>query len=106
MQKAGSLFREPASCCVCIKKSLFSQLKRFAVGALIHSGVHFMSTHGDAVQSTVILVLAMIGTLLHCAFNAMVSMAGIHLNGLLSFGVILRMSCLPFTMRVFCCQSM
>ena len=44
-----------------------------------------MSTHGDAVQGAVILVLAVVGALLHGALDAMIGTTGFHNDSLLSF---------------------
>ena len=44
------------------------------VGALVLGGVHFVGTHKDPVQRTVVLILAVIGTLLDGAFDALVGM--------------------------------
>ena len=57
---------------------LFSQFKRFAVGALVHGGMHLVGTHGDAVQGAVILIRAVVGALL-------VGTTGFHIESLLSF---------------------
>ena len=45
-----------------------------AVGALIHGGVALMGTDQNAVQSTVILILAVVCTLVNSALNALVSL--------------------------------
>ena len=45
-----------------------------AVGTLIHGGVDLVGTHQDAVQGTVVLVLAVVGALLDSAFDAFVGM--------------------------------
>lgn len=59
--------------------TLLSQLKGFAVGALIHRRVALVGSHGDAVERAVILALAVVHALLHGAFDAMVRMTGIHI---------------------------
>lgn len=48
---------------------LSSHLKRLAIGALTHCGVHLMCAHFDLVQRTVVLLLAVVRALLHAAFN-------------------------------------
>ena len=59
-----------------------------AVGALIHGGVYFMSAHQNSVQRAVVLVFAVMGALVHGAFDALIGMT-IHCFFLLlnEFGV-------------------
>ena len=45
-----------------------------AVGALIHGGVYFVGAHQNAVQRAVVLVFAVMGALVHGAFNALIGM--------------------------------
>ena len=45
-----------------------------AVGALIHGGVHFVSTHQNSVQRAVVLVFAVMRALVHGAFDALIGM--------------------------------
>ena len=56
----------------------------FAVGALVHSGVHLMGTHQDAVQGAVVLILAMMGALLDGAFDTFVGMT-VHCSSSFEF---------------------
>ena len=49
-----------------------------AVGALVSSGVSLVGAHEDPVQGTVVLVIAVIGTLLNGTLDALVSVA-IHI---------------------------
>ena len=58
-----------------------------AVGALVHGGVCFVSTHQDAVQGAVVGLIAMMGALTDGAFDALVCMA-IHVHFLLLFELI------------------
>ena len=46
-----------------------------AVRALIHGGVAFVGANQDSVQSAVVGILAVVSTLLHGAFNALVCFA-------------------------------
>ena len=64
---------------------LFSQFKRFAVGALVHGGMHLVGTHGDAVQGAVILIRAVVVALVYGTLDAMVGTTGFHIESLLSF---------------------
>ena len=57
-------------------------LEGLAVGALIHGGIDLVGANHDPVQRTVVLVLAVIGTLSHSTFNTLVRMA-IHIHFLL-----------------------
>ena len=59
-----------------------------AVGALIHGGVYFVGAHQNAVQRAVVLVFAVMSTLVHGAFDALIGMT-IHCFFLLlnEFGV-------------------
>ena len=59
-----------------VKLSL--QFKGFAVGALVHGGVSFMGANGNAVERTVVFVLAMVSALLNGAFDAFICAAIIH----------------------------
>ena len=43
-----------------------------AVSALVCSGIHFVGTHQNLIQGTVVLVATVMGTLLDSAFNALV----------------------------------
>ena len=46
--------------------------ERLAVGTLVHSGVHLVGTHHNAVQRAVVLTLAMMSALLDGTLNALV----------------------------------
>ena len=59
------------------KRLLLSE--RHAVGALVNSGVLLMSAHKDPIQRTVVLIIAVVGTLMDSAFNAHVGVI-IHIN--------------------------
>ena len=54
-----------------------------AVGALIHSGIALVGTHQNPVQGAVILAAAVMGALMHGAFNGLVGVT-IHNRNLLS----------------------
>ena len=60
----------------------------FAVGALIHGGIGLVGAHQNPVQRAVILLFAVMGALVHGAFDALVGMT-IHCFFLLlnEFGV-------------------
>lgn len=51
------------------------QLEGFAVGAVLHGGVHLMCPNGDAVQRAVILPAAVMGALLYGTFDTCVFVA-------------------------------
>ena len=59
--------------------------ERLAVGALIHGGIQLMGAHQDPIQGTVVFGIAVIGTLLNGAFDALVCLAA-HGVFLLLFG--------------------
>ena len=61
-----------------IEKTLFLA-EGLAVGALIHGGIAFMGTYQNAVQSAVIAVGAVIGTLMHGTLDALVGVA-VHIG--------------------------
>ena len=58
------------------------------VGALVHSGIALVGAHQDPVQGAVILAAAVMGALVHGAFDALIGMT-IHCFFLLlnEFGV-------------------
>ena len=56
-----------------------------AVGALILSGVCLVGTNGDAVQGTVVFLLAVMGTLADGAFDGLVGMTA-HKKASFEFG--------------------
>ena len=58
--------------------------ERLAVSALINGGVLLVSTHHDAVQRTVVLILAVVRALGNGAFDALVSVT-VHSQFLLLF---------------------
>ena len=53
------------------------------VGALVHSGIALVGAHQDPVQGAVILAAAVMGALVHGAFNGLVGVT-IHNRNLLS----------------------
>lgn len=50
-----------------------------AVSALIHSRVRLVRADADAVERAVLLFVAMVHTIVHCAFNAVVRCRTCHL---------------------------
>ena len=65
--------------------------ERLTVGALVLSGVGLVGTHQDPVQRAVVLSVAVIGTGLDGAFDALVGMA-VHTEFLLLFWYSLSMA--------------
>ena len=59
-----------------------------AVGALVHSRIHFMGADKDPIQGAVVGVIAVISAGLDGAFDALVCMT-IHIHFLLLFGTLL-----------------
>ena len=53
-----------------------------AVGALVHGGICLMGTDQDSIQRAEVLLTAVVGALLHSAFDALVCMA-VHTQFLL-----------------------
>ena len=53
-----------------------------AIGALIHGGIDLMRTDQDFIQGAVVLAVAVIGALLHGAFDTLVGVA-VHAGFLL-----------------------
>ena len=56
-----------------------------AVGALVGGGVHFVGTHQNLVQRTVVLMTAVMGALLDGTFDALVCMT-VHKNASFEIG--------------------
>ena len=69
------------------------QAERLAIGAGLHSGIQLVSPHQDPVQGAEIGVGAVVGALLHGAFDALVGVMAIHLCLLLL--LISSLVCLP-----------
>lgn len=59
--------------------------KRLTVCALAHGGIGFMGSNRDTIQRAIVLVIAVVLTLFHDAFNALVCLALIHLRSLLLY---------------------
>ena len=59
--------------------------ERLAVGALIHGGIQLVGAHQNPIQGAVIFGIAVIGTLLDGAFDALIGLAA-HGVFLLLFG--------------------
>ena len=79
------------------EKSLLLLLsERHTVGTLVHSGIHLMGTYHNAIQRTIVLALAMMGTLLDGTLNTLIGT--IHLIFLLCLNSNLV---LPIRMKVF-----
>ena len=76
-KKEGLLQSFPLQQSQCLSHALKSLLlaEGHAVGALIHAGVGFVSTHKDPIQRAEVLSIAMMGALLDGAFNALVGVA-------------------------------
>jgi len=65
--------RQRFAAAVCLLQLLLAE--GLAVGALVGGGVHFVGTHQNLVQRTVVLMTAVMGALLDGTFDALVSMA-------------------------------
>ena len=81
---------------------LLFQLKRLAVGALIHCGALFMCPNMNALKAAILRVGAMVGALLHSALNSLVCFEIFHLKT--SFSKIL-LFCPENKRRIRFCQT-
>ena len=50
-------------------------LEGLAIGALVHCGVALMGANHNAIQGTIVSIIAVVGTLAHSAFDTLVCMA-------------------------------